>query len=155
MAKVPAGTGVMVMATHDIEIFRNTLKDNETSNVSLLSYLTTGNPLKDAKYDPYVESISIHDNVISGGGHKPAGRVAELSQVMGSPVPAIIYDGVMRPKSTDAKICIRNNGDAKFVDYDAGRGFKNPKRDLAAHACQLPALEAVRLKNPATQSTTL
>lgn len=145
VAKVPAGTGVMVMSTHDIEIFKNRLADNETSNISLLSYLTTGNPLKDAKYDPYVESISIHDNEISGGGHKPAGRAAELAPILGSPVPAIIYDGVVRPKSTDAKICIRNNGDAKFVDYDAGHEFKHPNTDLAAHACELKALGAVTL----------
>jgi len=145
VAKVPTGTGVMVMSTHDIEIFKNTLKDNETSNVSLLSYLTTGNPLKDAKYDPFVESISIHDNVISGGGHKPAGRAADLASILGSPVPSIIYDGVMRPKSADAKICIKNNGDATFVDYDAAHEFKKPKRNLAAHACELPALNAVRM----------
>ena len=150
VAKVPAGTGVMIMATHDIEIFKNTLKDNETSNVSLLSYLTTGNPLKDAKYDPFVESISIHDNVISGGGHKPAGRAAEMAPVLGSPVPSIIYDGVMRPKSTDAKICIRNNGDATFIDYDAAHEFKRPKRDLTSHGCGLPPLEAVRLEGAPT-----
>ena len=146
VAKVPAGTGVMVMSTHDIEIFRNTLKDNETSNISLISYLTTGNPLKDAKYDPFVESISIHDNDITGGGHKPAGRYAELTAVLGSPVPSIIYDGVTRPKLTDSKICIHNNGDATFVDYDAAHQFKHPKRDIAAHGCTLPALEAVHLE---------
>jgi parallel beta-helix repeat protein len=146
VAKVPAGTGIMVMSTHDIEIFKNKLKDNETSNVSLLSYLTTGNPLKDAKYDPFVESISIHDNTITGGGHKPAGRAAELGKVLGSPVPSIIYDGVMRPKSTDAKICINHNGDATFVNYDAGHEFRNPKRDLASHACELHALEAVKME---------
>ena len=145
VAKVPAGTGVMVMSTHDIEIFKNTLKDNETSNVSLISYLTTGNPLKDPNYDPFVEGISIHDNTIAGGGHKPAGRYTDLSPALGTPVPSIIYDGVLRPKASDAKICIKNNGDATFVDYDAAHQFKHPKRDLAAHACDLPALAAVTL----------
>ena len=152
VAKVPAGTGIMVMSTHDIEIFKNTLKDNETSNVSMLSYLTTGNPMKDAKYDPFVESISIHDNIITGGGHKPAGRAADLAPVLGSPVPSIIYDGVTRPKSENARICIHNNGDATFVDYDAPHQFKHPKRDLAAHACELPALEAVRIETTSARS---
>jgi len=145
VAKVPTGTGVMVMSTHDIEIFKNTLKDNETTNVSIVSYLSTGNPLKDPKYDPFVESISIHDNTISGGGHKPAGAAADLSKVLGSPVPSILYDGFLRPKSKDAKICIRNNGDATFIDYDAAHEFKNPKRDLGSHGCELPALQAVKL----------
>lgn len=149
VAKVPDGTGLMIMSTHDIEIFKNELKDNETSNVSILSYLTTGNPLKDAKYDPFVESISIHDNTITGGGHKPAGRAADLAPVLGSPVPSIIYDGVMRPKAKDAKICIRNNGDATFIDYDAAGEFKHPKRGVESHGCQLEPLKEVRLGNAA------
>jgi hypothetical protein len=92
-----------------------------------------------------VEAINIHDNVIEGGGHKPAGRAADLAPVLGSPVPSIIYDGVRRPKVRDAHICIRNNGGATFVDYDAGNGFKSPKKDLAAHGCELPALAAVKI----------
>jgi hypothetical protein len=49
----------------------------------------------------------------------------------------------MRPDTKDAKICIQNNGDATFADYDAGNKFKHPKRDLKAHDCSLPPLPAV------------
>ena len=146
VAKVPTGTGIMIMSTHDIEIFKNTLKDNETSNVSLVSYLTTGNPLKDPKYDPFVESIWIHDNSITGGGHKPAGRAAELASVLGSPVPSIIYDESC-VRNRPMYICISHNGDATFVNYDAAGGFKHPKHDLVSHGCELHALEAVKIDN--------
>jgi parallel beta-helix repeat protein len=145
VAKVPTGTGIMVLATHDIEIFKNVIKDNQTSNVSILSYLTTGNPVKDPAFDPFVERIHIHDNEFAGGGTSPAGRAKDLAPVLGSPVPTIIYDGVVKPKLADAQICIQNNGAATFVNYDAGNRFKKASRDLKPHACSLPALAAVSI----------
>jgi parallel beta-helix repeat protein len=145
VAKVPTGTGIMVLATHDIEIFKNTIKDNQTANISILSYLTTGNPIKDAKFDPFVEKIHIHDNEISGGGTQPAGRVVDLAPVLGNPVPSIIYDGVVKPKLENAQICIQNNGNATFVNYDAGGGSKKASKDMKPHGCSLPALAAVSI----------
>jgi parallel beta-helix repeat protein len=145
VAKVPTGTGLMILATHDIEIFKNEIRDNQTSNASILSYLTTGNPLKDEKFDPYVERIHIHDNAFGGGGTNPGGRAKDLAPVLGSPVPSIIYDGVVKPKLENAQICIQNNGDATFVNYDAANGFKKPSRDLKPHGCSLPPLQAVSI----------
>lgn len=146
VAKVPAGTGVIVMATNHIDIYKNTIKDNQTASISVVSYLTTGNPLNDKTYDPYTDSIYIHDNTITGGGAKPSGRFAEdLMPFAGKPLPAILYDGVLRPASTDAQICVKNNGEATFLNYDAGNQFKHPSRDLKTHDCSLPPLNAVAL----------
>lgn len=145
VAKVPTGTGIMVLATHDIEIFKNQVKDNQTSNVSILSYLTTGNPIKDAKFDPFVEKIHIHDNTLAGGGTNPGGAAKDLAPVLGNPVPSIIYDGVLKPKLDNAQICIQNNGEATFVNYDAANKFKKPSRDLKPHACSLPAIAPVSI----------
>ena len=64
VAKVAPGTGVMVLATSEIEVFKNTIKNNQSYNVTIISYLTTGNPIKDAEYDPYTEKIYVHDNVM-------------------------------------------------------------------------------------------
>jgi parallel beta-helix repeat protein len=143
VAKVPTGSGVIVLATNHIDIYKNTIKDNATSNIAIYSYLTTGNPINDPAYDPYTDSIYIHDNAISGGGTAPAGRTRDLVPVLGASMPSILYDGIMRPDTKDAKICIQNNGDATFADYDAGNKFKHPKRDLKAHDCSLPPLPAV------------
>lgn len=146
VAKVPAGTGVMVMAANHVEVFRNTIRNNATVNVSILSYLTTGNPLKDASYDPYTGAIYVHDNMISGGGDKPDGRIArDLAPRLGTPLPAILYDGVLNPAKAGQPVCIRNNGDATFANYDAANGFKHVARDLNRYDCALPALSAVSL----------
>lgn len=146
VAKVPAGTGVMVMATNHVEVFRNTIRNNATVSVSILSYLTTGNPLKDAGYDPFTAAIHVHDNTISGGGDKPDGRIArDLAPRLGTPLPAILYDGVLSPAKANQPICIRNNGDATFANYDAANGFKHVGRDLKGYDCALPPLSAVSI----------
>ncbi len=146
VAQVSSGTGVMVLATSQAEVFQNTIKDNKSVNVTILSYLTTGNPIKDAGYDPYTESVDIHDNVISGGGDAPEGRVQALAKALGSPVPGIVYDGVVNPqRAAEAKICIQNNGGATFANYDAAHQLKNLNKDLTPHKCSLPALPSVTL----------
>jgi len=143
VAKVPTGSGVIVLATNHIDIFKNTIKDNATANVSIYSYLTTGNPINDSTYDPYTDTIYIHDNAISGGGNAPAGRTRDLVPVLGASMPSILYDGILRPDTKDARICIQNNGEATFADYDAANNFKHPRRDLKPHDCSLPPLQPV------------
>jgi parallel beta-helix repeat protein len=143
VAKVPTGTGIIVMATHQAEVFANDIHDNDTVNVSIISYLSTGNPMNDATYDPFVSEISVHDNKIGAGGTKPAGVVAELiAPKYGKALPGIMWDGIAKG---DPQICIHGNGDAGLLNYDAGGEFKKMSTDLKSHACSLPALAAIEL----------
>jgi parallel beta-helix repeat protein len=144
VAKVPAGTGVIILATNHIDIYKNTIKDNATANVSIISYLSTGNPINDATYDPFTDEIYIHDNTISGGGDNPTGRIADgLAPLLGKPLPGILYDGVVDPKKKTATICAQNNGGAMFVNYDAAGGSKHLMKNASANNCALPPLNAV------------
>jgi len=145
VAKVAPGTGVMVLATAEVEVFKNTIKDNKSYNVTILSYLTTGNPIKDTGYDPYTEAVYIHDNAITGGGDAPEGRAEAVAKAAGTPLPGIIYDGVVAPGKTSGRVCLQNNGDTGFLNYDAGNGFKRPSRDLKPHDCTLPAQKPITL----------
>ena len=157
VAKVPTGTGVIVLATNHVEVFKNTIKDNNTANVSVISYYTTGNPINDASYYPFPEAIYVHDNTISGGGTAPSGEYADaLAPVVGKPMPAILFDGIVNPQKLagkrlpdDLRICIQNNGDANFMNYDAGGHFKHISRDLKPYNCSLTPLAAVNLPAPA------
>ncbi len=125
VAKVPTGTGILVLATHHADVFKNDIHDNNTVNVTIISYPSTGNPINDANYDPYVTAVYVHDNRIGAGGGKPAGAAAEFGPKVGLPLPGIMWDGIVNPKSgEDPKICIANNGDARFLNYDAAGGFK-------------------------------
>jgi parallel beta-helix repeat protein len=164
VATVPPGTGLMIMATDDVEAFKNEVKDNKTSNVSVISYLFTMKPYEDKDYDPIPEAIYVHDNVISGGGSDPSGRMKILAQLVGSPFPEIIYDGVIdESKLVDGKlppdkgVYFANNGDVAFANLEMGKLDKsdllNPKklaehkisRDMGAFSGELPPLKEVKL----------
>src|SRR5262245_28651161 len=127
VASVPPGTGVMIMANDQVEVFDNTIEQNQTAGLSIVSYLITDKPFTDEKYDPFCEAVYIHDNRFAGNGTKPAGPLGGLLvQALGTPLPDILYDGVADPKKQaggklpDAlAIRIRNNGTAGFANFDA------------------------------------
>ncbi len=153
VAKVPTGTGIIVLATHQADVYKNSIHDNNTVNVSIISYFSTGNPINDATYDPYVSSVYVHDNQIGAGGTNPAGIAADvLAPKFGKPLPGIMWDGIVNKKDGDPHICLENNGDAKFLDYDAGGQFKKVSTDLKTHACTLPALTAIEIPTVTTAS---
>ncbi len=166
VAMVPPGTGVMIMASDQVEVFDNTIENNQTTGLSIVSYLLTGKPLKDDKFDPFCESIHIHDNRFNGNGERPSGALGLLvSTVVGSPLPAILYDGIVNPKylaggslPPELGIHIRNNGNADFASFDAaslkpgspgavGAAGIGPRivRDLKLYDGELPALEPVSI----------
>ncbi len=162
VAMVPSGTGVMVMATKQVEIFDNDIRGNQTANVALVSYLISGKKVSDKTYDPISESISIHDNRITDGGGDPKGALGTLLvPILGRPLPDIVYDGVIDSKKVVAgslpaalRHSIVNNGDATFVDFKLADfspekillGKYRPSRDLAPYAGSQPALTVPELK---------
>lgn len=125
---VPPGTGVMVMATDQVEVFKNQIKDHRTVNVGVVSYYFTQRPIQDKDYDPYPETIYIHDNDIERGGYDPAGEMGlVLATLLGKPLPDILYDGCLDPKKVSdgelpARLQLRlsRNGSATFANlgYD-------------------------------------
>ncbi len=165
VATVPPGTGVMIMASDQVEVFDNTIENNQTTGLSIVSYLLTGKPFKDDKFDPFSESIHIHDNRFKSNGERPSGALGLLvSKVVGSPLPAILYDGIVNPKylaggslPPELGIYIRNNGNADFASFDAASlkagaagtvaAGKGPRivRDLKLYDGELPALEPVSI----------
>jgi parallel beta-helix repeat protein len=164
VATVPPGTGIMIMASDEVEIFENTIENNQTAGLSIISYLLTGKPVADDKFDPFCESIHVHDNKFKANGGKPSGALGLLvSKVAGSPLPDILYDGIVNPKKlksgtlpADLAVHIRNNGDAGFANFKGSAlkaiasvaGGIGPKvvRDLKAYAGALPPLEPVAIE---------
>jgi parallel beta-helix repeat protein len=162
VAGVPPGTGVMIMANDQVEVFDNTIEQNQTGGLTIVSYMIMNKPLNDSKYDPFCESIHVHDNRFSGNGALPSGTLGEmLGKVLGTPLPDILYDGVADPaKQVDGKLRaalalhIHDNGGAGFANFDApaltstARPAEAPHliRDLKAYGGTLPALEPVTIE---------
>jgi parallel beta-helix repeat protein len=163
VATVPPGTGIMIMANDEVEVFDNTIEQNQTAGLSIVSYLITEKAITDLKYDPFCEAIHVHDNRFSGNGSKPSGALGEmLAKVLGSPLPDILYDGIVDPKKqVDGKLPealamrIVDNGKAGFANFDAlalkasasGNGkAPNIVRDTKAYEGALKALEPVSIE---------
>ena len=162
VAGVPPGTGIMIMANDQVEVFDNAIEHNQTAGVSIVSYLIMDKPLADPKYDAFCEAIYIHDNRFASNGDKPAGALGELLvKAMGTPLPDILYDGIVDPKKAvdgklpdDLAIRIHDNGKAGFANFDAmalktaAESGKAPKivRDLKAYDGAIKSLDAVSIE---------
>ncbi len=158
VAGVPPGTGIMLMANDNVEIFQNISRNNQTANLSIVSYLSSGNEIQDPTYDPFPETVHVHHNIFGAGGAKPAGDLGEAAAaILGSPLPDIVWDGIVNPARTvdgrlpkSLRICIHDNGDATFGNFDMSGYAKGPEhvrpsRDLAAHAGAHPAVAPITI----------
>lgn len=150
VAKVPLGTGILILATNNVEIFDNQILNNKSTGVGIISYFMTENPIKDKDYYPYPTSINIHDNNFERRNERPTskgrfGQIFMFKLKFGKNVPHILYDGIIDPKIKNAdgtinaenRICIRNNKNQSVGNMDAGNGFKNVSRDLTPFDCAI------------------
>jgi parallel beta-helix repeat protein len=144
---VPAGSGLMVLANDNIEVFGNTFTDNDSANIIIVSYYITERPFEDLNYDPFPEGINIHNNFFNGGGSNPDSEpLIALQAATGKAIPDVVWDGTLIPgKQTKEILCMRQNGEFSFVNLDAGNGFSNPSFDSEQHNCSLPSLTEISL----------
>lgn len=150
VGEVPAGTGMMILANDEIEVFDNNFTDNDTTSILIVSYHITERPFDDPNYDPFPESIYIHDNEISGGGTNPDSEPLQLLQsaMGGQAIPDIVWDGTVVPgKTADQVLCLGDSNGASFVNLDAGNDFAAPTFDSTVHSCSLPSLSVISLNS--------
>lgn len=149
VGKVPLGTGMMVMATNNVEIFNNRIINNITTGTAIVSYYISENPIKDSTYYPYPTQINIHDNNYERPNVRATmkGRMGKLYRFklrFGKKVPHIVYDGIV-DKNNAPQICIRNNTNMTFANMDAANKFRNITRDARPYDCSLPSLPPAQL----------
>ena len=70
VAKVPKGTGILILATNNVDIYNNQIINNKTTGVAVISYFMTENPIKDSLYYPYPTWVSIHDIILNGAANE-------------------------------------------------------------------------------------
>ena len=131
------------MANDEVEVFNNQLKNNATANLSIISYKATMTKYDDPEYDPYPETIFVHDNTFEGGGDNPAGALGTLAApLVGGVLPDIVYDGWLNPdKAVDGalpaefQVYFQNNGDADFVKLNLAEGVLAPEvsQEISEH----------------------
>ncbi len=151
VGKVPLGTGVMIMAANNVEVFNNTIRNNITTGTAVVSYYISENPIKDSLYYPYPENVFLYGNHYERPHVRATmkGRIGKLYRFklkFGKNVPHIIWDGITDDKATNKKVlCIGDNTHAGFANIDAANNFKHISRDVTKHDCSLPFLVPVQL----------
>lgn len=166
VGNVPTGTGLIIMANRNVEVFGNEFSGNGTVNVSISSYNPQPGEKDDPNYYPYPERIYVHDNTYGPGGFKPMGVLGKLSAAAaGSETLAdIVWDGRMNPeKVKNGKlpkkdwIYIDEGKDVTFINTDLGtymanQGQNHPTRDVSPHKGSIPSLPAVNLPQDRVQT---
>ena len=122
VGEVPRGTGIIIQANSDVEIFDNEIGNNDTVNIAVVTY---GNETDDQTYYPHPKSIQIHGNEFGPTGYNPDTSKGELAQILfdlsGGNMPDIFWDGlvplsqIIFGQPQDEKMIITNNGDGSLL----------------------------------------
>ena len=156
VGEVPRGTGIIIQANSDVEVFDNDLYGNGTVNLSIVTY---GYETEDENYNPHPKSIQIHGNRFGDGGFDPDVGTGELAAILfelsGGDMPDIFWDGILPMNQmlfgqpADERLVIKNNGDATFLTLNPIKymlPFFDPvERDISEYDGEIIPLPAVVL----------
>lgn len=122
VAIVPKGMGVMVMANRNVHVFNNRFSGNGTTHVLIAAY---PNDYEDDKYMFVPRGVFVRDNEYGEGGGAPDGEVGKIiSDISGTPVPDIVWDGVTRIPEYFSWVSAANR---IYVSEPEGTSFVNLK----------------------------
>jgi hypothetical protein len=143
VASVPAGSGIVINSNSKVEIFDNDVTDNQTANVIISSYHSTGYFTEKGvagNYDPYPKAIYVYGNRFKGGGDSPDGLDLKALKIamygLSGHLPDVLWDGYVDTKllvkgqlPAEQRICVQN--DAEVLNADGPNKYKNPARTCA------------------------
>ena len=96
VGEVPRGTGIIIMANSDVEVFNNLMSGNGTVNLSIVSY---SDETDDPNYYPHPRRIQVHNNTYGPGGFNPDVKTGDLAkalfEISDGNMPDIFWDGVV------------------------------------------------------------
>ena len=126
VGEVPRGTGIIIMANSNVEIFDNRIEDHETVGIAVVSYINDNdsNDFSDSGYYPHPKSVQIHNNKITRSGHNPdldKDIASILYEISDGDMPDIFWDGVLPLKQmilgqpNEEKLILKDNGEISFA----------------------------------------
>ena len=122
VGEVPRGTGIVIQASSNVEIFDNDIGGNDTINIAVVTYPYE---TKDENYNPHPRAIQIHNNRFAKSGNNPDIETGDLAkflyEISNQNMPDIFWDGIVpfkqmvfgQPESE--KIILGDNGSASFL----------------------------------------
>jgi parallel beta-helix repeat protein len=159
VASVPRGTGILILANTNVEIFKNNIHSNGTINLAIVSYFKD---TSDDNYYPHPRSVYIHDNIFSDSGFDPDIDRNELAKMLvdlaNDDMPDIFWDGVtpfyqmIVGQPQEERIGLGENVGASFLAINPIKyllPFLDPaNRDYQDFFTNRPSLEKVIINLP-------
>lgn len=119
---IPPGSGIILLAAKEVEIFNNQILRNKTTGLAIASYQITGFPAEAPNWSPYSHDIYVHDN-----SYERTLKIPDITRELGQLITVynahgkaktqdIIYDGIWDTEiskeieSNPMKICIQEKG---------------------------------------------
>jgi len=152
VTQVPPGSGLILMAAKEVEIFNNRIHDNKTVGIAISNYQITGFPADAPNWSPFSSNIYIHDN-----DYKRSSQLPDISKEFGQLITMynahgkgktqdIIHDGFwdksLSPdiKTNPMNVCIseQDMSQLHFTLFDLWEGEDNIKSssDYTPFACE-------------------
>jgi parallel beta-helix repeat protein len=138
---VPPGTGIILLAAKNVEIFDNDITGHKTIGTAIASYQITEKIWADTTYNPYTYDIAIYDN-----RYQRKRALPDLSRDFGKMVNIlfagkpqdILYDGIIDTTRTAGpnpmNICIRQEQtNLRFANIDAANSFDKVNKDISPY----------------------
>lgn len=119
VADLIPGSGLTIMANSNVHVFENTFADNKSAHVTVAAYTR---PTEDESYFPLPRDIVLRDNTYEGGGDAPERVMGMIAEVVGTPLPPVIWDGVTfyDSEEIDVNLVVNEGEDVAFLSLGGG-----------------------------------
>lgn len=158
---VPPGTGIMILATRNVDIYENDIIDNRSVGLAIISYelvaaiseeeteeadaeqagsaqRVNSNYDLDENYNPYPSDIKIRQNIIQNDKwfatfQHDFGKLFNFKYPFNP--PDIVFDGFMEEGKKPKEILCIDQKDVHFVNLDAPNDLENMNENMEAFVC--------------------
>jgi parallel beta-helix repeat protein len=143
VASVPVGTGMLILASDRTEIRNNTITNNNSMGILVVSMATLDQLVPadpDPETDPDPEETYIHDNTFTGNGTSPALLLKPVAPTLEN----IIWDGVEKANPASPNMCLGETPEPSFRNlHVTPLDNTDDTTDPAPHACTKEPLPAI------------
>jgi len=163
---IPPGSGIVLLAAKEVEIFDNKILKNKTFGVAIASYQITGFPDEAPNWSPYTTDIYLHNNQYDRSEGFPdltreLGQLVSIYNAYGkAETQDIIYDGIWDTsvsetiESNPMRICISEpsinelyfsrfflmDGDDNIESFKESAPFQNCKVEVLTNISQMAGM---------------
>jgi len=128
VASVSPGTGIMILASENVEVFNNTFTNNNIMSIGLVNYEVIEFLLEqswdDESYIPYPRNVWVHDNTITSSYDCPPEEDWNDVASILMPIfplcnfPEVLWDGVPFTTTAENQNCVQNSGIVVDLDLE-------------------------------------